>query len=55
LVSAERELRLPAIAVEARSAVGAGDNFLGAMSYALASSQAIEQTFRLGLPQELLR
>ena len=49
LVSAEGELRLPAIEVEVRSAVGAGDSFLGAMTYALAAGQSIEQAFRMGL------
>ena len=49
LVSAEGEMRLPAIEVEVRSAVGAGDSFLGAATFALAAGQSIEQAFRLGL------
>lgn len=42
-------LRLPAIAVEARSAVGAGDSFLAAMVYALTSGEDVEQAFRFGI------
>lgn len=49
LVSEGEELRLPAIEVEVRSAVGAGDSFLGALAYALAAGENIEQAFRLGL------
>jgi 6-phosphofructokinase 2 len=49
LVSADGELRLSAIEVEVRSAVGAGDSFVGAATYALASGQSIEAAFRLGL------
>lgn len=49
LVSAEGELRLPAIAVDVRSAVGAGDSFLGAATHALASGQSIREAFRRGL------
>jgi 6-phosphofructokinase 2 len=49
LVSPEGELRLPAIEVEVRSAVGAGDSFLGAATFALTSGQSIEAAFRLGL------
>jgi 6-phosphofructokinase 2 len=49
LVSAATTLRLPAIEVEVRSAVGAGDSFLGAMTYALAAGQSVEDAFRLGV------
>ncbi|GAA4644055.1 1-phosphofructokinase family hexose kinase [Pontixanthobacter gangjinensis] len=42
-------LRLPAIAVEARSAVGAGDSFLAAMVFALAAGKAVDEAFRFGL------
>jgi 6-phosphofructokinase 2 len=49
LVSDQGELRLPAIEVEVRSAVGAGDSFLGALTFALAAGQSVEQAFRLGL------
>jgi 6-phosphofructokinase 2 len=49
LVSAEQILHLPAIDVAVKSAVGAGDSFLGAMTYALAAGQSIEDAFRLGV------
>ncbi len=49
LVSSGNELRLPAIEVEVRSAVGAGDSFLGAMTFALASGQTAEDAFHFGL------
>jgi 6-phosphofructokinase 2 len=42
-------LRMPAIHVSTRSAVGAGDSFLGAMVWALANDWAPEQSFRLGV------
>lgn len=42
-------LRLPAIPVAVRSAVGAGDSFLGAMVWALSEGWVIEQAFRLGM------
>lgn len=40
---------LPAIPVNASSAVGAGDSFVGGMIHALASGQSMEEAFRLGL------
>jgi len=49
LVSATGAVRLQAIPVEVRSAVGAGDSFLGAMTHALAAGQDMKQAFRLGL------
>ena len=49
LVSSGGELRLPAIEVEVRSAVGAGDSFLGAAAFALASGQSVKAAFRLGV------
>jgi 6-phosphofructokinase 2 len=49
LVSEGEQLRLPAIAVEVRSAVGAGDSFVGALTYALAAERSVEHAFRLGL------
>lgn len=49
LVEAGRVLRLPAIAVEARSAVGAGDSFVAAMTFGLARGWDAEQAFRLGI------
>ena len=42
-------LRLPAIAVETRSAVGAGDSFVAAMVYALGHGDSTEKAFRYGL------
>lgn len=42
-------LRLPAIAVETRSAVGAGDSFLAGMVHALASGKEAGEAFRFGL------
>lgn len=49
LVSEGAQLRLPAIEVEVRSAVGAGDSFVGALSCALAAGRSVEDAFRLGL------
>jgi len=49
LASLSGPLRLPAIPVETRSAVGAGDSFLAAMVHALALGQDPEQAFRFGL------
>lgn len=49
LVSAEKTLHLPAINVEVKSAVGAGDSFLGATTHALAGGKSTEDAFRLGL------
>jgi 6-phosphofructokinase 2 len=49
LVSVEGVRHLPALEVDVRSAVGAGDSFLGALAYALAAGQHIEHAFRLGL------
>lgn len=49
LVTHDRLLRLPAMAVEVRSAVGAGDSFLGAMVWALSEGWEIDQAFLLGM------
>jgi len=49
LVHADGAARLPAIPVEARSAVGAGDSFLAAMVYALSDGQTPQDAFRLGM------
>lgn len=49
LASRSGLLRLPAMSVEARSAVGAGDSFLAAMVHALASGKKPEEAFRFGL------
>jgi len=42
-------LRLPAVRIEAKSAVGAGDSFLAAMVYALASGREPSEAFRYGI------
>jgi 6-phosphofructokinase 2 len=49
LVSANTTLHLPAINVDVKSAVGAGDSFLGAMTYALAAGQGMDAAFDLGV------
>ena len=49
LATASGVIRLPAIHVRVRSAVGAGDSFLGAMVWALAEGGPAEEAFRLGL------
>lgn len=49
LATRDKLLRLPAMTVEVRSAVGAGDSFLGAMVWALSEGWAIEQAFLLGM------
>ena len=42
-------LRVPAITVRVRSAVGAGDSFLGAMVWALSQGKSTEEAFRFGV------
>lgn len=42
-------LTLPALAVEVRSAVGAGDSFVAAMTHGLAMGRSVEDAFRLGI------
>jgi 6-phosphofructokinase 2 len=49
LASEKGFVRVPAIHVRVRSAVGAGDSFLGAMTWALSEGQTPEKAFRLGL------
>lgn len=49
LATRERTLRLPSPKVEAKSAVGAGDSFLGAMVWALAAGHGVEDAFAHGL------
>lgn len=49
LATREKVLRLPSPKVETRSAVGAGDSFLGAMVWALANDRPIEDAFAYGI------
>jgi 6-phosphofructokinase 2 len=49
LVTADRRLRAPAIPIRPVSTVGAGDSFLGAMVWALASGRPIEEAFSYGV------
>lgn len=49
LANAKGSFFLPAIPVNASSAVGAGDSFVGGMVFALACGDSIENAFRLGL------
>ncbi|NWM54696.1 1-phosphofructokinase family hexose kinase, partial [Escherichia coli] len=44
-----RELRLPAIPVEAKSTVGAGDSMVAAITLASARGKAIEDALRYGI------
>lgn len=49
LATRDKVLRLPSPKVETRSAVGAGDSFLGAVVWALASGRTIEDAFAYGI------
>lgn len=49
LVEADRAISLPAIDVPVRSAVGAGDSFVAAMTFGLARNRDAEQAFRMGI------
>jgi 6-phosphofructokinase 2 len=49
LVSAKGILRLPAIHVRAKSAVGAGDSFVAALIWHLSQGYEIEEAFRFGI------
>jgi 6-phosphofructokinase 2 len=49
LATRDGAIRLSSPKVETRSAVGAGDAFLGAMMYAMASGQTLPQAFALGV------
>ncbi|MCW2337035.1 6-phosphofructokinase 2 [Sphingobium sp. B2D3A] len=49
LATAESTLYHPAIPIDAKSAVGAGDSFVAAMVYALASDWPVEDAFRYGI------
>jgi len=48
LVSEEGAFELPAVQVETRSAVGAGDSFVAAMTFGLATGRSLLDAFRLG-------
>lgn len=49
LASREGPRYLPALDIEAKSAVGAGDSFLSAMVFGLASGWRVEDAFRFGI------
>jgi 6-phosphofructokinase 2 len=49
LVSSERALRGRALSIDCASTVGAGDSFMGAMIWALASKMGLEDAFRLAI------
>lgn len=49
LATRDKVMRRPAIEVEVRSAVGAGDSFLGAMVWALSEGWDVERAFLLGM------
>ncbi|OMH32782.1 1-phosphofructokinase family hexose kinase [Motiliproteus sp. MSK22-1] len=49
LANEEGGLFIPASPVNVRSAVGAGDSFVGAMAFSLASGHAIQDAFRFGV------
>ena len=49
LASKDGALHLPAIAIEAHSAVGAGDSFVAAMVHALGDGWASADAFRYGM------
>ena len=49
LVTRDHVLRAPALPIKPVSVVGAGDSFLGAMIWALASGQSMEDAFRYGV------
>jgi 6-phosphofructokinase 2 len=49
LVHGREVVVLPAISVEVRSAVGAGDSFVAAMTHGLALGRSTEDAFRLGV------
>ena len=49
LVTCDRVLRAPALAIKPVSVVGAGDSFLGAMTWSLAAGHSLETAFRYGV------
>jgi 6-phosphofructokinase 2 len=48
LITKDQVLRAPAIPIEAKSSVGAGDSFLGAMVFSIAKGDSLVDAFRLG-------
>jgi 6-phosphofructokinase 2 len=48
LITKDQVLRAPAIPIEAKSSVGAGDSFLGAMVFSIARGDSLVDGFRLG-------
>jgi 6-phosphofructokinase 2 len=49
LATSSGVVRIRAVPVRVRSAVGAGDSFLGAMTWALSEGQTAEEAFKLGV------
>ncbi|SIQ17164.1 6-phosphofructokinase [Rhizobium sp. RU35A] len=49
LVGPDETFRMPAIEVPVRSAVGAGDSFVGAMVWALSKGESMHEAFRFGV------
>jgi 6-phosphofructokinase 2 len=49
LVTRDQALRAPPLAIRPVSAVGAGDSFLGALTYGLASGARLDDAFRLAV------
>jgi 6-phosphofructokinase 2 len=49
LVTRDRVLRAAALPIKPISVVGAGDSFLGAMIWALASGHTLDEAFRYGI------
>jgi 6-phosphofructokinase 2 len=48
LITKDQVLRAPPIPIDARSSVGAGDSFLGAMVFSIAKGDSLVDAFRLG-------
>lgn len=49
LATADGVVQLPSIAIRARSAVGAGDSFVGAMTWQLSQGKPVAEAFRFGV------
>ncbi len=49
LAHADGVVQLPSPAVKVRSAVGAGDSFVGAMIWGVSQGKPVTEAFRLGL------